>query len=100
MQGRLQEKLAPGTFGKHRLQWQAKLGILVGMPESNALAKRLVDHYGGRVEAAEAMKVSPEAIRLWLTYGIPLSRSIHVERKSKKVVTAEEILREKKRAIA
>lgn len=69
------------------------------MPESqNALTKRLVKHYGGRSRTAKAMGVTTEAIRLWLRDGISLNRSIHVERRSKGVVTAEEILLDKKRS--
>lgn len=61
-------------------------------------AKKLVEHYGSRQEAAEALEVTRETIRLWLRDGIPLERAIEIERTSKGLVTAEEILREAKRA--
>ena len=63
----------------------------------NPITKRLVDHYGGKQEAAKALEVNPETIRLWLRDGIPLAKAIEVERDSRGVVTAEEILRDKKR---
>lgn len=64
----------------------------------NLLAKRLVDHYGGRQAAAEALGVNAETLRLWLKKKIPLERSINVEKRSRGIVTAEEILRDHKYA--
>lgn len=64
-------------------------------PES-PLAKRLVDRYGGRKEAAEALDKTPETIRLWLLRGIPLASALDVEERSGGLVTAEEILQEAK----
>lgn len=64
-------------------------------PES-PLAKRLVDQYGGRKEAADALNKTPETIRLWLLRGIPLASALEVETLSGGLVTAEEILREAK----
>lgn len=64
----------------------------------NALAKRLVDHYGGRAEAARAMKRSTETIRLWLLNGIPVAQAIEVEQSSGGLITAEAILEDAKRA--
>lgn len=63
----------------------------------NPVAKRLVDHYGGRPAAARAMKRSVETIRLWLLNGIPVGYAIEVEEKSAGVITAEEILEDAKR---
>lgn len=67
------------------------------MVKENELAKRLVDHFGGRPEAAAAMKVSTETVRLWLIRGLPLEKAVEIEEQSKAVVTGEEILAEKKR---
>lgn len=64
----------------------------------NPLAKKLVAHFGSRPLAASALGVTPETIRLWLKRGIPLEKAIDVERKSKGIVTAEEILRDRKYA--
>lgn len=58
------------------------------------LAEKLVTHYGGRAQAAAAINVNKETIRLWLRDGIPLERALDVEEKSKGVVKAEEVLRE------
>lgn len=60
----------------------------------NHLARRLVDHFGGRPSAARHMRRSTETIRLWLESGIPLSQAIEVEEKSGGIVTAEEVLRD------
>lgn len=64
----------------------------------NELVDRLIRHYGSRSKAALALEVNPETVRLWLKRGIPLEKSIDIERRSKGIVTAEEILRDKKYA--
>lgn len=62
----------------------------------NKVAKKLIDHFGGRAPAARRLGKSVEAMRLWLENGIPLSQAIDVEHKSGGVVTAEEILQDAK----
>lgn len=57
-------------------------------------AKRLVEHFNGRKEAAEGMKVSAETIRLWLRDGIPLERAVDVENATGGIISGEDILRE------
>jgi hypothetical protein len=61
--------------------------------------QRLYAYYGGsKKTAATSIGVSEETIRLWLRDGIPLDRSIEIEKKTEGFVTAEEILKwEKKR---
>ena len=56
-------------------------------------ADKLVDHFKGKREAADALGIHEETLRLWLRDGIPLAKAIEVEQKSKRVVTAEQILR-------
>ncbi len=63
----------------------------------NPLVRRLIDHFGGRGRAAQALGRTGEAMRLWLRDGIPMSQAIDVEMKSKGLVTAEEVLRETKK---
>lgn len=65
----------------------------------NPLAKRLIDHFGGRSQAARAMGRSTETIRLWLKNGIPVAQAIEVEQKSEGLVTAEAILEDAKRML-
>lgn len=61
--------------------------------------QRLYAYYGGsKRTAANAIGVTTETIRLWLKNGIPLDRSIEIERKTQGFVTAEEILRHAKKA--
>ena len=62
----------------------------------NKVAKKLVEHFGGRSQAAHALNRSTEAIRLWLENGIPLSQAIDVEQKTGGIITAEQILRDAK----
>ena len=62
------------------------------MEAQNQVAKRLVDHYGGRQEAAEALGVTRETIRLWLLRGIPLEKALEIESKTSGIITGEEIL--------
>lgn len=66
------------------------------MQTENPIARRLVDHFGSRRKAASALEVTPETIRLWLKRGIPLESCIEVEKRSRGIVTAEEILRDRK----
>lgn len=55
---------------------------------------RLFAYYGGsRKVAADALKVTPETIRLWLRDGIPLKKAFYVEKKTEGFVTADEILK-------
>jgi len=61
-------------------------------------ARKLVDHFGGIRQTADAFGLHRETVRLWLTRGIPLDRSIEAEQLSKGVVTAEEVLSEAKQA--
>ena len=61
--------------------------------------QRLYAYYGGsRRTAAKALDVTTETIRLWLKKGIPLDRALYVERKTDGFVTAEEILKAKRKA--
>lgn len=93
--------LAAGTFDKFDLLRQVKLATLAAMNISdNPLAKRLVEHFGGRAEAARAMSRSTETIRLWLKNGIPVAQAIEVEQKSGGLLTAEAILEDAKRIVA
>lgn len=63
--------------------------------------QRLYAYYGGsKKEAAAALKVTTETIRLWLLNGIPLDRAIYIEKKTQGFVTAEEILRHAKKLAA
>lgn len=62
------------------------------------VAEKLVRHYKGRGRTAEALGVTRETIRLWLLKGIPLERSLYVEEKTDGLITADEILREARRA--
>ena len=60
-------------------------------PQSQA-AQRLVAHFGGRQQTAEALGVTRETVRLWLLRGIPLERAVEVEQGCRGVITAEQIL--------
>jgi len=61
--------------------------------------QRLYAYYGGsRKEAAEALNVTRETIRLWLLRGIPIHRALYVERKTQGFVTVEEILKHARKA--
>jgi hypothetical protein len=63
--------------------------------------QRLYAYYGGNKKtAAAALDVTTETIRLWLKKGIPLDRSIWIEKKTQGFVTAEEILRHAKKKAA
>ena len=64
----------------------------------NSTAQKLVNHFGGKGQTAEAMNVSGETVRLWLRDGLPLHRAIDFEQRSGGAVTAEEILKETKEA--
>jgi DNA-binding transcriptional regulator YdaS (Cro superfamily) len=56
--------------------------------------QRLYAYFGGsRKTAAERLGVTTETIRLWLRDGIPLNRSVWIEKKTEGFVTAEEVLR-------
>ena len=66
-------------------------------PVSGAM-QQLVDHYGGRQAAADALGVTRETIRLWLIRGIPLERAIEIERLG--VITAEQVLHEARARLA
>lgn len=61
--------------------------------------QRLYAYYGGSVKtAALSLKVHEETVRIWLKKGIPIQRSMYVEKKTDGFVTAEEILRYWKKA--
>jgi DNA-binding transcriptional regulator YdaS (Cro superfamily) len=68
----------------------------MGMPDTekpaSRAAERLVAHYGGRKQTAEALGVTRETVRLWLSGGIPLERAVEVEQVCRGVITAEQIL--------
>ena len=61
-------------------------------------AQKLVSHFGGIRQTAEAFGLHRETVRLWLERGLPLDRVIEIEERSEGVVTAEEIIRERKAA--
>lgn len=67
------------------------------MNTENPLAKRLVDHFGGRPETAKHLGRTAESVRLWLKNGIPVANAIEVEKLTDGLVTAEEILADAKR---
>lgn len=60
----------------------------------NPLVRRLIDHFGGRSKTARALGRTGEAMRLWMRDGIPMSQALDVERKSKGLVTADDVLAE------
>tara|TARA_R110000868_G_scaffold150390_1_gene373560 strand:+ start:2591 stop:2797 length:207 start_codon:yes stop_codon:yes gene_type:complete len=57
-------------------------------------ADRLVAHFGDREKTCAALDINPETLRLWLRDGIPLSKSLFVEQKTKRKIWAEDIVRE------
>lgn len=59
-------------------------------------AERLIERYGSKKKAADALGKTTETLRLWSRDGIPLESSLEVEEKSAGFVTAEDILREAK----
>jgi hypothetical protein len=61
-------------------------------------AEKLVAHFKGRKQAAEAMGRTTETIRLWLRDGIPLECALDVESATRKAVRAEDILHEARRS--
>jgi hypothetical protein len=62
------------------------------------ITDRLIKHYKGRLATAAALDIHEETLRLWQHRGIPLSKAIWLERRTRGIVTAEEILREAKLA--
>lgn len=62
-------------------------------------AQKLVEHYKTRGRTADALGVTRETIRLWLNHGIPLERALYVEKKSRGVVTAQEVLDDARAAV-
>ena len=60
--------------------------------------KKLIKHYGGKREVAQALHIHEETFRLWVRDGIPLGKAIDVEQKSEGTVTAEQILVEAKKS--
>lgn len=60
--------------------------------EPDPLAQRLVAHFNGKKETAEALQIHEETLRLWLRDGIPLARALDVERRCEGIVSADEIL--------
>jgi hypothetical protein len=62
------------------------------------LTDKLIQKFGGRDQAAKALKIHKETLRLWSIRGIPLERALYVERQSRKTVTADEILLAARRA--
>lgn len=59
---------------------------------------RLIEHFGGREQTIAALDINPETWRLWVRDGIPLGRSLYVEEKSNRAVTAEQIIAEARQA--
>jgi hypothetical protein len=57
----------------------------------------LEQHFGNRAKTIAALGINPETWRLWMRDGIPLSKALMVEKKSKSAVTAEMILNEARR---
>ena len=76
----------------------SKYNLLGYSHMSNPIASKLVAHFGGRRETAQAFNCHPETVRLWLDRGIPLIRAIDAERLSKRAVTAEQIMAAAKKA--
>lgn len=56
------------------------------------LAQRLIDVYGSRQEAADALDVTPATIGLWLKGRIPLRAAVRVEERTHGLIEADEVL--------
>jgi hypothetical protein len=67
--------------------------------QESPLARKLVDHFGGRKEAEKGMNVNRETLRLWLLAerGIPLERALDVEEKTGGAIAADEVVDEARR---
>lgn len=55
-------------------------------------AKKLIEHYGDIRSTSVALGCSYETVRQWSHTGIPLERAIDIEKLTRCVVTAEEIV--------
>lgn len=58
------------------------------------ITERLISHFKSKTLTAEAFGIGREALRLWRTNGIPLSRALDVENVMLGEITAEEVIHE------
>lgn len=61
-------------------------------------ARKLIEHFGGIRQTAEAFGLHRETVRLWIERGLPLDRVIEIEERTAGAVTAEEIIAERRSA--